>query len=120
MGFFVDVILGYIAKSTRNAWRAGKSANWPLVEAIVTAAPIKSRGYGGTSIEIPYSYRSHGELYTGLHEEPSTLWNSRYMERFPRGRIFKVRVKPDEPEISVMRDEDQADESGLRPERIDQ
>ena len=119
MGFFVDVIVGYIAKSTRNAWRAGRSANWVLVEAIVTAAPIESTGYGGTSIEIPYSYRFHNELYTGLHEEPSTPWNSGYMERFPKGRTFMVRVKPDEPEISVMRDEDQADESGSRPERID-
>lgn len=108
-GFFIDVIIGYIARATRNAWSSGGSAKWALVEAIVTADPTKSSGYGGTSVEIVYSYRFQGELYTGLHEEPCFLSASEYMERFSKGRTFVVRVKPDEPEVSVVREEDQAD-----------
>jgi len=103
----------------RNAWRAGGSGKWPTVEAIVTADPIKSSGYGGTSVEIVYSYRFKGELYTGLHEEPCFLSESDYMERFCEGRTFVVRVKPDEPEISVVRGDDQADGIRQQLERMD-
>ena len=118
-GFFIDVIIGYIARATRNAWRSGGSAEWAVVEAIVTADPTKSSGYGGTSVEIVYSYRFKGELYTGLHEEPCFVAASKYMERFAKGRTFMVRVKPDEPEVSVVHDDDQTDGIRQRPERID-
>jgi hypothetical protein len=120
VGFFVDVIVGYIARSIRNGWRAGSSGDWPLVEAIVTAAPTTSSGYGGTTVEIPYSYRVRGELYTGLHEEPCSLFGSEYMKRFPKGKRFVVRIKPEEPEVSVMRDADQTDEIMNRLDRIDE
>ncbi len=118
-GFFIDVIVGYIVRSMRNARRSGGSTEWVLVEAIVTADPIKSSGYGGTSVEIVYSYRFQGELYTGLHEEPFFLPDSEYMERFAKGRTFMVRVKPDEPEVSVVHDGDQADGIRKRLERTD-
>jgi hypothetical protein len=118
-GFFVDVIVGYMVRAISNAWRSGGSAKWAVVEAIVTADPIKSSGYGGTSVEIVYSYRFQGELYTGLHEEPCFLSDSEYMERFAKGRTFTVRIKPDEPEVSVVLDDDQADGIRQRLERID-
>jgi hypothetical protein len=90
-GFFVDVVIGYITRAIRNAWRAGGSAEWIAVEATVTAEPTKSSGYGGTSVEFPYTYRVQGELYTGLHEEPCWFLESEYMERFAKGRTFVVR-----------------------------
>jgi len=86
----------------------------------VTADPTVSSGYGGRSVEIVYSYRVDGELYTGLHDEPCLLSESEYMERFTKGSTFVVRVKPDAPEVSVVRDEDQADGVRQRLERIDE
>jgi hypothetical protein len=82
-------------------------------------SPIKSSGYGGTSVEIVYSYRFQGELYTGLHEELCFLTDSEYLEQFAKGRAFMVRIKPDEPEVSVVLDDDQADGIRQRLERID-
>ncbi len=96
----------------RSLWRslsqlpAGK---WRLVEAVVTEDPGRLDGFAFCSVEFPYSYRVDGELYTGLHDEPCFLSEADYMERFAKGRKFLVRVKPDQPELSVVREKDQAD-----------
>jgi hypothetical protein len=85
------------------------SNKWSCAEADVTAAPTASHGPGCPTVEVVYSYRFEGELYTGLHEEAFLLGDSQadYMARFSNGRNFVVRVKPGEPEISIVRDRDQ-------------
>ena len=94
---------------------------WPTATATVTADPDRIAGFGGSVVEIVYSYRFEGELYTGIHEEPVIGGSDiEYIERFPKGRSFVVRVKPSEPEVSVVRDEDQTDGIRKRLERIDQ
>jgi hypothetical protein len=94
------------------AWlRAIRSEKWPTAEAIVTADPASPlAGLAGFAVEVPYTYRFEGELYTGLHEEPSFGGvGSEFMQKFAKGRHFVVRVNPAEPEVSIMRDRDQAD-----------
>jgi len=87
-----------------------------LADAIVTDDPMRV----GSTIEIVYSYRFEGELYTGLHEEPVFAGSgTEYMERFTKGGKFFVRVKPGEPEVSVLRDADQGDGIRKEHERID-
>jgi hypothetical protein len=84
-----------------------RSRKWPRVEAIVTAKPTAFTRY---AVEVPYTYRVEGELYTGLHQEPSFGGvGAAFMRRFAEGRRFIVRVNPGDPEVSVMRDGDQAD-----------
>ena len=83
--------------------------NWKLTDAVVTDAPYRLEGLMLVSVEFPYSYRINGELFTGLHEEPCFYSEAEYMERFAKGRNFVVRVNPDEPEVSVVREQDQAD-----------
>jgi hypothetical protein len=95
------------------AWlNAIRSGNWPTAEAIVTADPATTyAGLAGFTVEVPYTYRFQGELYTGLHEEPSFGGvGSRFFKRFAKGRHFLVRVNPAEPEVSIMRDGDQTDD----------
>jgi hypothetical protein len=74
----------------------------------VTADPERVRGFWGSVVEIAYSYRVQSELYTGLHGEP-VIAASRieYIKRFPKGRHIVVRVNPDDPELSVVREGDQ-------------
>ncbi len=86
----------------------------------MTADPVKSSGYGGTKVELVYSYRFQGELYTGMREEPCLGSDSEYMQRFPKGRSFVVRVKPGEPDISIVLDDDQEDGLLKRLERVGQ
>jgi hypothetical protein len=95
------------------AWiNAIRSGNWPTAEAIVTADPATTyAGLAGFTVEVPYTYRFQGELYTGLHEEPSFGGvGHRFMKRFAKGGHFLVRVNPSEPEASIMRDRDQTDD----------
>lgn len=82
---------------------------WPSANATVTAPPRSFEGIGCPRVEIVYSFRVNGELYTGFHEEPFLSTNSlaEYVERFGEGRNLIVRVKPDNPEVSVMRERDQ-------------
>jgi hypothetical protein len=114
-GFALVHLFTCIFGSVRNWLIAFGSGKWPSVNAMISAEPTRV----GSAVEIVYSYRFDGELYTGLHEEPCFFSESEYMERFPKGRSFVVRVKPGEPEISVVRDEDQADGLRKRLDRID-
>lgn len=95
------------------AWLNGiRSKKWPTAEAIVTADPATTHAtMAGFTVEVPYTYRFQGELYTGLHEEPSFGGvSSEFKERFTKGGRFVVRVNPAKPEVSIMRDRDQADD----------
>lgn len=94
------------------AWLAAiRSEKWPRAEAIATADPSsRYAALPGFTVEVPYTYRFQGELYTGLHEEPSIGGvGSKFMQRFAKGRCFLVRIKPGEPEVSVVRESDQED-----------
>jgi hypothetical protein len=108
-GLYVDVLVGYSFRAIAHWLRARGSANWPTAEATVTAEPLGSHSYGGPTVEIVYSYRFENELYTGMHEEPFLSSDAmvEFVERFSKGRKFVVRVKADEPELSILWDEDQ-------------
>ena len=116
-GIVLIGFLIYLFKCARNSVRGIGSSRWPSAEAIVTADPLRA----DHAIEIPYSYRFKGELYTGLQEEP-IFGGSEYehIKRFPVGRSFTVRVRPDQPEISVFRDDDQSDGVMQSLQRIDE
>ena len=106
---FADVFFFYIFKAVVNWVRARGSRKWPSVEATVLADPDRNRGVGCLNVEIFYSYRFDGELYTGSHDEPFLIDSTKeYAARFPKDGSLVVRVKPGEPEVSVVRDEDQA------------
>ena len=88
-----------------------RSQKWPRAEATVTADPAGFRAFARYTVEVPYTYRFQGELYTGLHQEPSFGGvGAAFMRRFAEGKHFIVRVKPGEPGISVMREGDQTDD----------
>jgi hypothetical protein len=103
-------ILFYLLRSIW-AWLASSGVRkWSTAAAIVTEDPVRVAGFLGSTVEVVYSYRVGGELYTGLHEEPEFMGSgSEYMKRFPKGRSFVVRVKPGQPEVSVLRDSYQSE-----------
>ena len=107
----IEYILRAIVFSFRTLIHWLKSigtGKWAYAEATVTAQPAASHSFA-PSVEIIYSYRFEGELYTGLHEQSFFLSQSMadYTARFSNGRKFVVRVKPNEPDVSTVRDEDQ-------------
>lgn len=113
---FIDVLLDrliqfvvFLMKSVVHSWRAAGSGKWSCTEATVTAEPAVSRLLGCPTAEVVYFYRVKGELFTGFHEESFLLAEALavYVARFSNGQKFVVRFKPDEPNISVVRQQDQ-------------
>jgi len=120
-GLFLDVFVGDLLRSLAGAWKGRGSGSWPTANATVTADPASFHGFGGGVVEVVYSYRFEGEPYTGLHEEPVFGGSDiEHIERFPKGRSFVVRVKPTDPEVSVVGDGDQTDGIRKRLERMDE
>ena len=112
MSGILDGLIRLVAFLVRSLWiwfLQIKTGKWTQAEAVVSDHPTRLDGFALSSVEFPYSYRVDGELYTGLHEEPCFLSEAEYMERFRKGRTFVVRVKPGQPELSVVREKDQSD-----------
>ena len=99
----------YSFKSVVHSVNVAGTGRWSCTEATVTTEPTVARGFGCPTVEVAYSYRVDGELYTGIYEQPFLLADSvsECVERFSNGRKFVVRVKTNEPEVSVMREKDQ-------------
>ena len=111
----------YILRIVRGWLNSVRSEGWPSEEAIVTADPARFTALAGSTVEVPYTYHFQGELYIGLHEEPSFDGvGSKFMRRFAKGRRFLVRVNPEKPEVSVMRDRDQGDDIQEYLEQVDE
>jgi hypothetical protein len=112
----VDFLFDYLLKAIVYAFnatvqwvRVRGSGQWPFAKATVSAPPTSSSGLSCPRVEIVYSYRFKGELYTGIHQESFFLTGSStdYVERFGEGRSLVVRVKPGNPEMSVVCEDDQ-------------
>jgi hypothetical protein len=123
----MDALFEYLLKALVYALRViirwpkvAGSGQWPLANATVTAPPRSSEGLGCPTVEIVYSYRVKGELYTGLHEEPflSTGALTTYVERFGEGRHIVIRVKLGNPEVSVVCERDQGTLFQSQPEQL--
>jgi hypothetical protein len=122
MGLFFGSVLEYLVKAIGSSIKAIAhyvhslgSGKWPKAEAIVSANPERFERFGGVTVEIVYSYRFKGELYTGLHEEACFTSSNEYIERFAKGRPFIVRVKPGEPDVSLVLEEDQTTQLVIAP-----
>ena len=108
MGFFIDFLIVVFKRIIGQTAARGSDA-WPLAEGTVTAPPRGKFHLGRQSIEIVYSYRFQGELYTGSHEQSFVFGRSLpdYVNRFGKGSRLVARVKPEDPEVSLVCKEDQ-------------
>jgi hypothetical protein len=123
----MDALFEYLLKAIAYAFdvlvhalRVSGSGRWPLANATVTAPPLDSSGFGCPHVEIVYSYRVKGELYAGIHTESffSTDSVTEYVERFAEARSVVVRVKPGNPEVSVVREDDQGTLTQFQHEQL--
>jgi len=103
---FADVIIVFIVRALIQFFRSRKARDWPTVKAEVMTAQ-QTRG-GCLTAEITYKYRINGELYTGTHTEPflSASSLSCYLEKCSPGSVVTVRLKPGEPDSTIVRERD--------------
>jgi hypothetical protein len=65
----VGSIFVYVFKRVAQWARARGSDRWASASATITAPPIVSFWDFRQTVEVVYSYRFEGELYTGIHVE---------------------------------------------------
>jgi hypothetical protein len=107
----LDVLIGYSIYLFRSVIRmveACGSTTWPVVNATVTGSSCDAT-YLGALAEVTYVYDFQGEPFSGMHRQPCISHGSaeEYVARFPTGGDVILRVKPEEPEVSIVRDRDQ-------------
>lgn len=69
----------------------------------------------GYSVTLSYSYQVNGEFLSGFYSKPFKMF--RFAEEFVsmnRGQQLFVRYDPEKPEVSVIRDKDNAALLALR------
>lgn len=108
-GWFVDIVVEYFFRTIMRMIRRRGSRSWPIAKATVTSSAFEHASYGCDVAEVCYAYRVEGELYTGMNEKPffTDHWGKDYIRYFPPDKEFTVRVKPGDPSVSVVREDDQ-------------
>jgi hypothetical protein len=109
LGWYVDIIVGYIVRITMQTIKSRGGSRWLLQRATVTGSNCEYSVYGGQVAEVTYTWNRDGEYFSGMHKEPFLFHGSavEYAARFPAGSDLIIRVQPSQPEVSIIRDNDQ-------------
>jgi hypothetical protein len=102
-GLVIDIFIEFFFRTIANSIRRNGASDWPVVTAIVSDSERREPGMGCTVIVIHYKYRNAEMHYEGTHKEPFLFDNyaEAYLNRFPGGSEFPVRVNPNDPSHSI-------------------
>jgi len=112
-GWFVDIFVGYLVSLVRIIVRTRRSrrcSSWRETTATIVGVSWQAQSWlPRPDAEIVYTYRIDGGFYGGVDRKPFYLESSakNYASHFAKGDNLIVRVKPGQPEISMVLDEDQ-------------
>ena len=99
-GLVLDVYIEFFFRTILNLIRRIGTSNWPVVTAIISNSEKRPYpGLGCTVIVIHYKYRNAEMRCEGTHKEPFLFTNyaEAYLNRFPGGSEFPVRINPKDP-----------------------
>jgi len=107
-GWFLDIFIGYWVRNLFRLFKARGSQRWPIEEANVQTSSARY-SFGGPVAEVIYSFSHQSHYLSGTHHKPFLSHDSakQYVAGFPKDTRFSVRVNPENPKISIVRDEDQ-------------
>ena len=85
------------------------SDQWPRETATVWTSGAAEGQRGAGVAQIIYYYSHHGHYFSGTHRKAFRSYGlaNRYVAGFPKGTQIVVRVKPEHPKTSILRDADQ-------------
>jgi len=107
-GLVIDIFVEFLFRFVVRQLQAQGTKSWPVVKAKVTGTHYRPGGFGCTVLKMTYQYKFAGKRYAGTDAKPF-LWTSsarEYYERHAGGSELLVRVKPGNPESSIVRDKD--------------
>ena len=91
-----------------------RAESWPMLLAHVERAVVEGTDTG-YYVDLSYSYQVNGEFFSGFHQK--TFRMRRFAEEFANmthGQQLFVRYHPEKPEVSIIRDQDNAALLALR------
>jgi Protein of unknown function (DUF3592) len=103
VGLFLDVFVEYLIRVIGRAIKRRRSRGWPTVRATVASSKCPQSS-GCNLAEVTYLYSFNGERYSGTNKKPFLRHDSaaEYIGHFVPSTEFTVRVKPDDPEVSIV------------------
>jgi hypothetical protein len=105
---FIRFLVGHIVRIVARLTKERGNDQWPRENGTVYHSTTSDLFPGGLA-EIIYSYSHKGLYLSGTHEKrfSSYFEANRYVASFPKGSKIVIRVKPESPKTSIVRDEDQ-------------
>jgi hypothetical protein len=105
-GLVIDIFIEFFFRTIANLIRRIGTGDWPVVTAVVSHSEKREPGMGCTVIVIRYKYRNADLRGEGIHKEPFLFRNyaQAYLNRFPGGSEFTVRVDPKDRSRSIPAD----------------
>ena len=113
MPLILDHITAYLVLATIQLFKARRARTWPKATARITAVHDPMT-WGGPARDITFAYTWDGKPHTGTLRKVFVFESSakQYSGSFSRGTDIVIRLKPGEPGVSIMRDEDQDETAG--------
>jgi hypothetical protein len=104
IGWYFDVLVGFLVRIVTRFVKLRRSEAWPVENGTISAATCPAAMYGGPVAELGYTYIHNGEYYSGVHTKAFMLKSSAedYVSKIHIGSQIPVRVKPTDPETSVV------------------
>ena len=104
IGWYFDVLVGFLIRTVIRFVRLQSSTAWPVENGTISSAICPSTSYGGPVAELGYTYIHKGEYYSGVHTKAFMLRSSAedYVSRIHIGSQIPVRVKPADAVTSVV------------------
>ena len=104
VGWYFDIVIGFLIRTVVRFVKLRSSEEWPVENGTICAATCPAWKYGGPVAELGYTYIHNGEYYSGVHTKAFMLKSSaeEYVSRIHIGSQIAVRVKPTDPQTSVV------------------
>ena len=104
IGWYFDIVVGFLIRTVVRFVKIRSSNTWPVEKGTISSATCPTAVYGGPVAELGYTYVHKGEYYSGVHRKAFMLRDSAedYVSHIAIGSQIAVRVKPTQPETSVV------------------
>jgi hypothetical protein len=104
IGWYFDIVVGFLIRTVVRFVKIRSSKAWAVEKGTISSATCPTAVYGGPVAEVGYTYIHKGEYYAGIHRKAFMLRGSAedYVSQTVIGSQIAVRVKPTQPETSVV------------------